>query len=413
MESPGSVLIVVENLPVPFDRRVWMEATTLADAGYKVTVISRKAPGYIYDQEVLDGIVVYRHELPVEGDSAPTYLFEYARALWGEILLARRIYRYRPFDVIHLCNPPDLLFVIAAWFKLRNRVRVIFDHHDLNPELYEAKYGRRDLFYRLLLLAERLTFLTADVVITTGESYREVALSRGHKRLEDVFIVRSAPNLARFQPVPPDEKYKKGRRYLVGYVGVMGPQEGLDYLLHAARRIVDAGRTDVSFVLIGDGPSAHDLKALALDLGLADYVEFPGRVPDEDLIARLSTCDLCVNPDPYNPFNDASVMNKILEYMALGRPVVQFDLTEGRRSAGDASAYARRNDADDLARAIVELLDDEPRRRKMGDEGYRRMHDELEWRHQIPKLLEAYKRALGKRPKKFPFGGRRPPGMAT
>jgi glycosyltransferase involved in cell wall biosynthesis len=404
MESPGSVLIVVENLPVPFDRRVWMEATTLVDAGYNVTVISRKAPGYIYDQEVIDGIVVYRHELPVEGDSAPTYLFEYARALWDEVLLARRIYRYRPFDVIHLCNPPDLLFVIAAWFKVRNRVRVIFDHHDLNPELYEVKYGRQDFFYRLLRLAERLTFFTADVVITTGESYREVALGRGHKKPDDVFIVRSAPDLSRFQPVPPDEKYKRGRRYLVGYVGVMGPQEGLDYLLHAARTIIDSGRTDISFCLIGDGPSAPDLKALALDLGLADYVEFPGRVPDEELIARLSTCDVCVNPDPYNPFNDASVMNKILEYMSLGRPVVQFDLTEGRRSAAEASAYARRNDADDLAGTILELLDDEERRTRMGQDGYRRMRDLLEWRHQVPVLLQAYRRALGKRARGVPAG---------
>jgi len=382
---------------VPFDRRVWMEATTLAKAGYGVTVISRKAPGYIYDQEVIDDIVVYRHELPVEGNSAPTYIFEYARALWDEIMLARRIYRYRRFDIIHICNPPDLLFLVAGWMKLRNRVKVIFDHHDLNPELYEAKYdGRRDFFYRLLRVAERCTFAVADVVITTGESYREVAVTRGHKRPQDVFVVRSAPELARFQAVEPVEAYKRGRRYLVGYVGVMGPQEGLDYLLRAIRYIIDTGRTDISFTLIGDGPSAPQLKALALDLGLADYVDFPGRVPDDELIARLSTCEVCVNPDPYNPFNDASVMNKILEYMSLGRPVVQFDLTEGRRSAGDASAYARRNDAEDLARTIIALLDDEERRTRMGAEGYRRMRDELEWRHQVPKLLEAYRRALSK-----------------
>jgi glycosyltransferase involved in cell wall biosynthesis len=296
--------------------------------------------------------------------------------------------------VIHICNPPDLLFAIAGWFKLRNRVRVIFDHHDLNPELYEAKYGKRDIFYKLLRLAERCTFLTANVVITTGESYRAVALGRGGKRSKDVFIVRSAPDLTRFRAVEPVPAYRRGRRYLVGYVGVMGPQEGLDYLLRAVKAIVDSGRTDISFMLIGDGPSADHLKAMALDLKIADYVEFPGRVPDEELIARLSTCDVCVNPDPYNPFNDASVMNKILEYMSLGRPVVQFDLTEGRRSAGEASAYARRNDADDFARTVVELLDDDDRRARMGEEGYRRMRDELEWRHQVPTLLQAYQRAL-------------------
>ena len=396
MASPGSVLIVVENLPVPFDRRVWMEATALAGAGYEVGVISPKGKGFEREHEVIDGIRVYRHDLPPEGHSAPTYLREYASALLAEMKLTRRIFRERPFDVIHVCNPPDLMFLFASWFKLRHRVRVIFDHHDINPELYEAKYGRRDFFYRLLRLAELCTFLTADVVITTGESYRAIALGRGGKKAEDVFIVRSAPDLSRFQAVTPDETYKRGRRYLVGYVGVMGPQEGLDYLLRAARAIVDSGRTDVSFVLIGDGPSAADLKALASDLGLTDFVEFPGRVPDEELIARLSTCDVCVNPDPYNPFNDASVMNKILEYMSLGRPVVQFDLTEGRRSAGEASAYVRRNDTGDLAKAIVELLDDEERRTKMGQEGYRRMRDLLGWRHQVPTLLQAYRRVLSR-----------------
>lgn len=373
-----------------------MEATALADEGYEVGVISPKGKGFERDHEIVDGVRVYRHDLPPEGYSAPTYLREYVSALAAETKLVRRVYRERPFDVIHVCNPPDLMFLFALWFKLLHGVRVIFDHHDINPELYEAKYGRRDLFYGLLRLAERCTFLTADVVITTGDSYRAIALGRGGKKAEDVFVVRSAPDLARFQPVDPVPSYRRGRRYLVGYVGVMGPQEGLDYLLRAARTIVDSGRTDISFMLIGDGPSAADLKALASDLGLAEYVEFPGRVPDEELIARLSTCDLCVNPDPYNPFNDASVMNKILEYMSLGRPVVQFDLTEGRRSAGEASAYARTNDADDLARAIMELLEDEQRRAEMSWEGYCRMRDMLEWRHQVPSLLRAYRRALSR-----------------
>lgn len=313
----------------------------------------------------------------------------------------RRIYRERPFEVVHICNPPDLMFLIAAWYRLRHGVRVVFDHHDINPELYEAKYGRRDAFYWLLRLAERGTFLTARVVITTGESYRAIALARGGKRPEDVFIVRSGPDLSKFRPVAPTAAYKRGRRHLVGYVGVMGPQEGIDYLLRAVAVIVEEfGRDDVSFMhvsfmLIGAGPSFADFRDLAHELGVDACVEFTGRVPDDELIARLCTCDVCVNPDPYNSFNDASVMNKILEYMALKRAVVQFDLTEGRRSAGSAAAYARRNDVHDLARTIVELLDDEPRRDHMAEEGYRRMQDELEWRHQVPALLHAYARVLG------------------
>ncbi len=395
MASPGSVLIVVENLPVPFDRRVWMEATALAGAGYAVSVISPKGKGFERDRETIDGVEVYRHDLPVEGHSPVSYFREYSTALLAESRLAHRIYREKPFDVIHVCNPPDLMFLFAAWFRLRHGVRVIFDHHDINPELYEAKFGRRDAFYALMRLAERCTFLTANVVITTGESYRAIALSRGRKRPQDVFIVRSAPDLSKFEPVAPVAAYKRGRRYLVGYVGVMGPQEGIDYLLQAVSLIVkDQARDDISFMLIGGGPSCDDLVAMAHDLGIDGYVEFPGRVPDDELIARLSTCDVCVNPDPYNAFNDSSVMNKVLEYMALKRPVVQFDLTEGRRSAGDAAAYARRNDVADLANTIVGLLDDEQRRSRMGEDGYRRMRDQLEWRHQVPKLLQAYARAL-------------------
>ena len=216
-----------------------MEATALAGAGYHVAVISPKGKGFEGEHEVIDGVRVYRHDLPPEGHSAPTYLREYASALLAESKLARRAFREDPFYVIHVCNPPDLMFLFAGWFKLRHGVRVIFDHHDINPELYEAKYGRRDLFYRLLRVAERLTFLTADVVITTGESYRAIALGRGRKKDEDVFIVRSAPDLSRFRAVAPDAAHKRGRRYLVGYVVVMGPQEWLDYLLRAARTIVD------------------------------------------------------------------------------------------------------------------------------------------------------------------------------
>ena len=375
-----------------------MEATTLRRAGWNVSVVCPTGKGYEADFETQEGVRIYRHDLPPEGNGLASYPREYAGALWGEARLARRIWREHPFTAVHICNPPDLLFLIAGWYRAVHGVRVVYDQHDIMPELFEAKFGRRGWAYWLVRLAERLTYATADIVIATNDSYRQVAMTRGHKREEDVFVVRSAPDLTRFQRLEDRRRVRRGRRYCVGYVGVMGPQEGLDHLLRALRIIVeDYGRRDISFMLVGDGPSLSSLQEQARDLGVAEFVEFTGRVPDEELIRRLSSCDVCVNPDPLNPFNDASSMNKILEYMSLGLPVVQFDLKEGRRSAGDASVYARANDERDLAEKILEVLEDNARRVRMAEEGFRRMRDELEWRHQIPKLLQAYARALGHR----------------
>lgn len=395
MASLGKVLIIVENLPVPFDRRVWMEATTLSKAGYQVSVISPKDDVFDKDYEVLDGVHIYRHPMPTEVSSVTGYLREYLWAVTWEFRLAQRVWREQGFDLVHICNPPDLIFLVAAWFKLFRGVRVIFDHHDLNLEMYEAKYGRRDIFYHGLRWAERLTFATADVVISTNESYRTVALMRGQKKPEEIFVVRSGPDLSRFRPVPPNPIYLKGRKYLVGYVGVMGEPEGIDYLLKAVRYVVqEKGRQDVQFMLVGSGPMFEQLKVLTEELRINEFVEFTGRVPNEELLERLSSCDVCVNPDRKNPYNDRSTMNKILEYMALGKPIVQFDLMEGRRSAEGASLYAKPNDEVDFAERILELLDAPERRKQMGVEGKHRMEKMLEWRYQAPKLLEAYVRAF-------------------
>jgi glycosyltransferase involved in cell wall biosynthesis len=388
------VLILVENLPVPFDRRVWMQSTALHANGYQVSVICPKGKGYEKDYEEIDGVHIYRHVLQ-EAKSAKGYLHEYATALWAQWKLAHRVRRERGFDVIHACNPPDLMFLIAGWFKLFHRKRFIFDHHDLCPELYESKYERRDLLYRVMLLVERLTFACANVVISTNQSYRSVAIERGGKSPHDVFVVRSGPNLAKFNPVPPDPAFKQGRRYLVGYLGVMGPQDGLDHLVKAARElIIGRGRDDIQFCLVGGGSELETLKAMAKELGVADRIEFTGRISDQDMIARLSTCDVCVNPDPMNPLNDKSTMNKILEYMALERPIVQYDLLEGRRSAGDASIYAQPNNITDLADKIAWLLEHPDHGRAMGLIGRQRMEKSLQWTHQVPKLLAAYRRAL-------------------
>jgi len=385
------VLIIVENLPVPFDRRVWMEATTLRAAGHEVSVICPTAKGYEAPREVLDGIHIYRHPLPTEANSAAGYLREYAAALWAEWRLARCVWRERRFDVIHACNPPDLIFLVGAWFKLLHGTKFVFDQHDLNPELYESKFGQRDVFYFALRLAERLTFALADTVISTNESYREVALQRGNKKPQQVYVVRSAPDLAKFRPVPPEAAFRRGRSYLVGYLGVMGPQDGVDHLLEAARElVVNRRRRDIQFCLIGNGPMFERLQQMAGELGVAEFVEFTGRIPDAEMIARICSCDLCVNPDPFNSLNNVSTMNKIMEYMALGRPVVQYDLKEGRSSAGEASWYAEPNNPVDLANKIEQLLADEAARKRMGALGRKRMEEALAWHHQAPRLLAAY-----------------------
>ncbi|TMH28081.1 MAG: glycosyltransferase family 4 protein [Betaproteobacteria bacterium] len=384
------VLILVENLPSPFDRRVWQEATALRDAGYVVSIICPTGRGYEARFEAIDGIHIWRYRLPAEGAGALGYLIEYSAALFSTFVLSLRVHRLRGFDVIHACNPPDLFFLIGGLYKLFGK-KFLFDHHDANPELYVAKFGRKDFFYRLMLLLERWTFRTADVSIATNLSYRRIAIERGRMLPERVFVVRSGPSLARLKIGPGDPALKKGRKFLVGYVGVMGRQEGIDYLLRAAAHIVHGmRRTDVHFGLVGGGTSLEEMKALARELGIADYVSFTGRVSDAELLAMLNTADVCVNPDVASEMNDISTMNKVMEYMALGKPIVQFDLAEGRYSAQSASLYARRNDWIDLAAKIVELLDDPERRRLMGAYGRRRVMEELEWRHEAPKLLAAY-----------------------
>lgn len=387
------VLIIVENLPVPFDRRVWQEATTLVDNGYQVSIICPTGKGHDSRHEILDGIHIYRHPLPFEADGALGYLLEYGAALFWELRLAWRVHRERGFDVIHACNPPDLIFLVGGFFKLFLGKKFLFDHHDINPELFEAKFGHRGLLWKAMVLFERLTFRTADVSIATNESYRAIAIERGRMPPEDVFVVRSGPKLDRLRILPPDPELKKGRNYLVGYVGVMGKQEGIDLLLQSVRHIVhDLGRKDIHFGFVGGGTELANLQAMAGELGVQDYVTFTGRVPDEDLLAMLNTADVCVNPDVANPMNDKSTMNKIMEYMALGKPIVQFDLTEGRFSARDASFYARQNDVNDMAAKILELLDDPELRGKMGRYGRERVTTELEWSYEVPKLLKAYDR---------------------
>jgi len=394
MEFVGNikrVLILVENLPVPFDRRVWLEARTLKNNGYQVSVICPAMGEFQQREEIIDDIHIYRHPLPEEVSSSLGYIHEYAVALYHEFKLSFKIRRTRGFDIIHMCNPPDLLFLVALWFKIFNGVKVIYDQHDLNPEMYESKFGKRGFFYMLLLLFEKFTFSLADIVISMNESYKSFALNRGGKNESDVFVVRSAPDIEKFKPTEPNPIYNCGKKYLVGYVGVIGEQDGVEYLIDAIDTIVnEKKRDDIYFMIIGDGPAVPDLKKRTSSAALWDYVQFTGRVPDEELLERLSSCDVCVGPDPKTPFNDYSTMNKIVEYMCLGKPVVQFDLTEGRYSAGDASYYAKPNDTNDFAQKIIDLLNDADLRVEMGNKGQLRVKNELAWHHQSPKLLNAY-----------------------
>ena len=397
VRKDGRVLIIVENLPCPFDRRVWQEARTLEAAGYVVSIICPKAPGYEKSFERIDGIDIHRHSLPTEADGVLGYALEYSVALAMEFWLSLKVLFGRGFDVIHACNPPDTIFLIGGFYKLFGK-KYVFDHHDINPELYEAKFGKRGLGRKLLVALERMSFNTADMVISTNESYRSIAIERGGKNPKDVYVVRSGPDLSRMKIVPANPALKHGRKYLVGYVGVMGKQEGIDLLLQAVQLIVHhLKRTDIHFGLVGGGTELPAMRELAKELGVAEYVTFTGRAPDAELLEMLNTADICVNPDRANDMNDRSTMNKIMEYMALGKPVVQFDLTEGRVSAGEASWYARPNDVADLAQKMVALLNDENQRIHMGAIGRERVERELSWQHEAPRLLEAYEHLTGDR----------------
>jgi glycosyltransferase involved in cell wall biosynthesis len=394
------VLIIVENLPVPFDRRVWQEAQTLTQAGVEVSVICPTGKGFEKRLEVIEGVTIHRHPLP-EADGPLGYALEYGAALMWQMALAVRIALTRGFDVIHACNPPDTIFLIAAVFKLFGK-RFVFDHHDLCPELYEAKFGRRDWLWRLLGVLERLTFRAADVVISTNQSYRRIALHRGGKRPEQVFVVRSGPDLARW-PIPAPAIRAPDRPPTIGYLGVMGEQEGLELFLETMDRIVRREtHSGVQAVLVGDGPRRKALEVRAAAMGLSDHIAFTGRLPDAEMQARLAAVDVCINTDKPSALNDQSTMNKVVEYMALGKPIVQFEGIEGRVSAAGSSLYARPGDTGDFADKVLQLLDDEVLRAEMGREGRRRVESDLAWAHQEKALLAAYECVFAARPARTP-----------
>jgi glycosyltransferase involved in cell wall biosynthesis len=390
-DSPR-VLIIVQNLPVPFDRRVWLECQTLRDAGYDVTVVCPRGKDTGAFQ-VVEGVTIHGYRPYAPGGSALGYVLEYAYSFLATLRLALKARRRGRFDVIQACNPPDIFWPLARWFRMRDGSRFVFDHHDLCPELFESRFpDGSTLALKGLKLLERATFRTADRVTSTNESYRSIAMRRGSKAPGEVSVVRTGPDPEVMKPIAPVPSERRGRDHLVAYLGVMGPQDGVDVVLAAADHIVHVlGRTDVSFTLMGGGDCHADLVAERDRLGLQDFVELPGRVPDAYVAAVLSTADVGLSPDPLNPLNDVSTMNKTMEYMAFGLPVVAFDLVETRVSAGDAAVYADPASGPvGFAEELVGLLDDPASRTLMGKLGRERVEEHLAWEHQAPSYLAVF-----------------------
>lgn len=396
-EYAGKVLIIVQNLPVPFDRRVWLEARTLNENGLKVSVICPKSQEYSRSFEKIDDISIYRYKIPIEAQGVFGYIFEFFYAWIRTALLSIKVLFKEGFDVIQACNPPDTFFLLGAFYKLFGKI-FIFDHHDLCPEMFIAKYEKRNKFLlRILKWLEKRTFRTAKLVLTTNESYKKIAIERGGKNPHDVFVVRTGPDLSRLHLKKPDIQLKNGKKYLVCYLGEMCPQDGVDYLLDSIEHYVyKLGGKDTQFTLIGGGPEMPELRRKSKEMGLYKFVHFTGRIPDEEVCSYLSTADLCVDPDPWSEWSNCSTMNKMLEYMTFGKPIVAYDLEENKKSADRAAVYIRPNDTDEFARNIKRLLHDEFQRREMGEFGFARVHGQLAWEHTHKQLLVAYYRLFPK-----------------
>ena len=390
------ILIIVQNLPLPFDRRVWLECQALVSAGYRVTAVCPKGSGDP-SYEVIDGVELRKYRPYAPGGSKLSfiaeYLYSFLATAW-QVLKARRKGR---FAVIQACNPPDIFWPIALFYRAIDGTKFVFDHHDLCPELYESRFpGGPKLPYRGLRALERRTHRSADHVISTNESYRDIAIRRSRKDPAAVTVVRTGPDPERLSRGLPDPALRRDRDFLVAYIGVMGPQDGVDIVVRAADVVVrELGRDDIAFTLIGSGDCFNELVALRDQLGLAGHVEFTGRVPDELVKRILSTADVGLSPDPKNPLNDLSTMNKSMEYMAFELPVVAFDLRETRVSVADAGVYVKPNDVRDYAAAIVELVDDEAKRARLGKLGRARVEQELAWSHQERAYLGVYERLTG------------------
>jgi glycosyltransferase involved in cell wall biosynthesis len=387
------VLYVLQNLPVPFDRRAWLQATTLAKNGYEVSVVCPKARGFNLSREQREGVEIYRYWSPIEAQAKLAFIAEFIWCFAATFLLSLRIGLFgRGFDILHVCNPPETYWPMAWFWRLFGK-SFIWDHRDLSPELAEAKWGRNDgLIMNGLLLFERLTFRAANVVIATNESYKKIAIERGGKAADDVFIVRSAPALSRFRVHESDPAWKRGKKHLVLYLGEICEQDGVEHLVGAVKALRDRlGRDDFHCILVGGGPHQPAVVAAAAAEGVADLCTFTGTISDDDKLCRiLSSADVAIEPVPKNGWSDRSTANKIVEYMFFSLPIVSSDLTEARVSAGDSALYITPGDPVAMAEGIAALLDDPERRRTMGEYGRARLHGALAFEFSVPPLLAAY-----------------------
>jgi len=391
--------MIVENLPVPFDRRVWQEATALYEAGYDVSVICPKGKGHDKSEETISGIHIYRHSIPFEASGVLGYVLEYSVALFWELVLSLKVRGRRGFDVVHACSPPDLIFIVAVFHKLFFGTKFVFDHHDLSPELYEVKFGKEGACHRLLRLLERLTFRCADASIATNHTIRKLAIERGGMAPERVWVVKSYPDLSFFKRAQPLPSLRAKFKYLAGYLGLMGRQDGVDLLIRAMAHIAGPlARADIGCVVIGNGPEHKNLIALAKELRVADRVVFTGSLCGADLLAHLSSVDIGVVPDPPNTCNDKLSMNKVFEYMALGLPIVQFDLPQSRSEARDAAIVATTATPEALAEAMVRIIDDVGARRQMSAYGLAASQHEFQWATEKASLLSVYRFVTGASP---------------
>jgi glycosyltransferase involved in cell wall biosynthesis len=394
MVKAGHILFIVENNAVPFDRRVWAEARAAREFGYEVSVICPFDRTRDSGPDVIDGIRIYRHPRPIEGSRNGATILEYINAFFWESLYSLRIFLDRPFSVIHSANPPDHVFMIALPYKILG-VKFIFDHHDLTPEAYIAKFGTKNLIHKILLEMERLSFRSADLVVSTNESYKRVAIERGGKRENDIVVVRNGPEISAIPDVRPDPGLLDGFKHLVGYVGIIGKQEGIENLLDAANHIIRVrNRKDIKFAVVGTGPHLRTVIRRAKAMGLERHVQFFGYVPDDRLYEILATSDICVNPEFTNEFTDRSTMIKIMEYMCFRKPIVQFRTAESEFSAGDAAIHIGDNDVPRFADAILALLGDPVRRETMGRIGRERVETLLSWEIQKKGLETAYGRVM-------------------
>src|SRR6478672_79015 len=392
--QPRSCVIVVENLPVPFDRRVWQEAQALHRAGWTVSVICPFNVDFPKRFEVIDDIAIYRHPLPPEGRGALAYFREYSTALLHEFRLLFRVHRERGFSIIQACNPPDLIFLAALPFKLIGK-RFIYDQHDVSPELFIVKFGRKGLLYRALLFFERMSYRTADRVIAANATFKDIAISRGGKTPSQVEVVYGVPDRKRIHRVEPEPGLHGGRKFILGYVGIINEQDGVDHLVRAVAHLVKViGFRDFRVVIVGSGPALELVRSLASVLEVEDFILFTGYLKGETLLAYLSAFDIGIIPDPLNEANDLMSMNKVFEYCALGIPTACYPLKETKRLLGEAGVYAPSHEPEGLAEACLKLMGDECLRTSSAAAGAKLSAEKFLWANEARKYVATYERVL-------------------